>query len=68
LGVEDAVLTPSSSAFLAAHPSSTTPSATRLQNGQPKDYSGARTVEAFLTFYRNAKTAAAAAPEKKDEL
>jgi len=39
-----------------------------LQNGQPKDYSGARTVEAFLTFYRNAKTAAAAAPEKKDEL
>ncbi|ELR22795.1 protein disulfideisomerase domain containing protein [Acanthamoeba castellanii str. Neff] len=38
-----------------------------LQNGQPKDYSGARTVEAFLTFYRNAKTATTT-PEKKDEL
>jgi len=37
-----------------------------LQHGQPKDYSGARTVEAFLTFYRNAKTTASA--EKKDEL
>jgi len=37
-----------------------------LQHGQPKDYSGARTVEAFLSFYRNAKTTAPA--EKKDEL
>jgi hypothetical protein len=36
-----------------------------LQNGQPKDYSGARTVEAFLSFHRKANADAA---DKKDEL